>query len=326
MPAAEGRRAGGQGDDSQEVGMEAVHQIGAGPSNTGARVNELFAQLKLDLSHLAPAEQQSLRALLVSYSNVFALDSSELGSTDLVTHSIAARQQARRTPFALRAKIDQLVKEMLDQDVVEPSSSLWASPIVLVRKDGGVRFCVDYWKLNSLTKDEFPLPRIDDTLDLLVGRRYFTKLGLTAGYWQVRMEPASNEKTAFITYSGLYQFVKMPFGLVNAPATFQRLMEVVLAGLTRILCMVYLDDILVFGKYLEEHNANLKTVLERLRGAGLRLKQTKCHFAGEQVEYLGHVVLAGGVQTDPKKLEAVRKFPLPTDVKTLQSFLDLASY
>ena len=130
MPAAEGRRAGGQGDDSQEVGMEAVHQIGAGPSNTGARVDELFAQLKLDLSHLAPVEQQPLRALLVSYSDVFALDSSELGSTDLVTHSVDTGDhrpvRARRTPFALRAKIDQLVKEMLDQDVVEPSSSQWA--------------------------------------------------------------------------------------------------------------------------------------------------------------------------------------------------------
>ena len=108
------------------------------------------------------------------------------------------------------------------------------------------------------------------------------------------MEPASKEKTAFVTYSGLYQFV--PFGLVNAPATFQRLMEVVLAGLARTICMNYLDDILVFGKDLEEHNANLKTVLE------WRLKPTKCHFAGEQVEYLGHVALAGGVQTDPKKL------------------------
>ena len=124
---------------------------------------------------------------------------------------------------------------MLDQGVIEPSESPWASPIVLVqKKDGGIRFCVDYRKLN-----EFPLPRIDDTLDRLSGSRHFSTLDLASGYWQVEMEPASIEKTAFITFSGLYQCRKMPFGLVNAPATFQRLMEVVLAGLARNVCVVY---------------------------------------------------------------------------------------
>ena len=140
------------------------------------------------------------------------------------------------------------------------------------------------------------------------------------------MDPASKENTAFVTYSGLYQFLKMPFGLVNAPATFQRLMEVVLAGLARTTCVVYLDDILVFGRDLTEHNANFKAVLEWLREAGLRLKPTKCHLARQQVEFLGHVVSAAGVQTNPGKLKAVERYPVPTDVKTLRSFLGLASY
>ena len=118
----------------------------------------------------------------------------------------------------------------------------------------------------------------------------------------------------------------MPFGLVNAPATFQRLMEVVLARLARTTCVVYLDNILVFGRNLSEHNANLKTVFERLREAGLRLKPTKCHLARQRVEFLGHVVSAAGVQTDPGKLKAVERYPVPTDVKTLLSFLGLASY
>jgi hypothetical protein len=217
---------------------------------------------------------------------------------------------------------------MLEQRVIEPSESPWVSPIVLVQKrDGGVRFCVDYRKLNQVTKlDEFPLPRIDDTLDLLTGSRHFSTLDLASGYWQVEMEPSSKEKTAFTTYSGLYQFRKMPFGLVNAPATFQRLMEVVVAGLAHSVCVVYLDDILVVGKTVSEHNSNLTQVLQRLRSAGLRLQPKKYHFALERVEYLGHVVSADSVSTNPKKRMAVEEYPVPHDLKTLRSFLGLASY
>ena len=224
--------------------------------------------------------------------------------------------------------MDRMVEEMLDQGVIQPSSSPWASPIVLVKKkDGGMRFCVDYRRLNHVTKlDEFPLPRIDDTLDLLAGARYFTTLDLASGYWQVAMDPASQEKTAFTTYSGLYEFRNMPFGLVNAPATFQCLMEVVLTGLARGSCYVYLDDVLVLGKTLEEHNTNLTKVFSRIRGAGLRLKPKKCDFAQESAVYLGHVVSAEGIQTDPEKLRAVNRYPTPTDVKSLRSFLGLASY
>ena len=302
--------------------------------NVDERIAELFAQLSNDLDHLPEEDRASLKALLISYADVFALDSSELGTTQLVTHSIDTgqhlpiRQQVRRTPFALRKKVDELVEEMLDQGVVEPSESPWASPIVLVqKKDGGVRFCVDYRKLNQITKlDEFPLPRIDDTLDLLAGSCHFSALDLASGYWQVAMDPESKEKTAFTTYAGLYQFKKMPFGLVNAPATFQRLMEVVLSGLARRVCVVYLDDVLVFGRTIPEHNANLAQVLQRLRQAGLWLKPKKCRFALKEVEYLGHVVSAKGVQTNPKKVTAVEQFPTPHDVKTLRSFLGLASY
>ena len=181
--------------------------------------------------------------------------------------------------------------------------------------------------MNKNTKlDEFPLPRIDDTLDLLAGARYFTTLDLASCYWQVPVEQSSQEKTAFITHSGLYEFRKMPFSLVNAPDTFQRLMEVILSGVTRDGCQVYLDDVLVFGKTLCEHNTNLQRVLDRITEAGLKLKPRKCHFAQTAVEYLGHVVSEKGVQTDPRKIAAVEKYPTPRDLRTLRSFLGLTSY
>ena len=163
-------------------------------------------------------------------------------------------------------------------------------------------------------------------LDSLAKQKYFTTLDLASGYWQVNMDPQSQEKTAFITHSGLYEFCVMPFGLCNAPATFQRLMEVVLRGLVRECCLVYLDDILVIGRTFTEHLANLAKVFSRLREAGLHLKPSKCHLVATEVEYLGHVVSHQGVTADPKKIKAVQEYPVPIDVKGLRSFLGLASY
>ena len=308
--------------------------VSAIASSQSSREVNLLEQLDLQINHLSAKQKLQLTNLITNYTNVFALNSQELGTTSLVKHVIntgnhpPVRQPLRRMPFALRNKVDGMVQEMLAQEVVQPSQSPWASPIVLVKKkDGGLRFCVDYRQLNRVTKlDVFPLPRIDDTLDLLSGAKYFTTLDLASGYWQVCMDQASREKTAFITYSGLYEFKKMPFCLVNAPATFQRLMEVVLNGLARDGCMVYLDDVLVVGRTFEEHNNNLAKVFQQLRSAGLTLKPKKCKFAQLQVTYLGHVVSAEGVRTDPKKLQAILEFPVPANVKALRSFLGLASY
>ena len=186
---------------------------------------------------------------------------------------------------------------------------------------------MDYRRLNAVTKlDAYPLPRINDYLDALAGARYFTTLDLAAGYWQVPMESSSIEKTAFATHSGTYEFCVMPFGLANAPATFQRLMGIVLAGLPLSVCMDYIDDILVVGSTFEEHLTNLEKVLERLRGAGLRLKPAKCDLVKGQVKYLGFMVSAAGVAADPEKVRAVEKFPRPDSVKKLRSFLGLTSY
>ena len=321
--------------DRAEAEIESNARVGTEPaSSDSTRVERLKAMLRLDQSDVGPAEREALEAFLVDHADLFALDNSELGCTDVVTHCIdtgthiPVRQPPRRTPFALRSQVDEMVQDMLDQDIVQPTSSPWASPIVLVKKkDGSMRFCVDYRRLNSITKlDVYPLPRIDETLDVLAGARFFTTLDLASGYWQVTVDPAAREKTAFVTHTGLYEFKVMPFGLCNAPATFQRLMEVVLAGLNRKQCFVYLDDILIISHNWEEHLENLQLVFDRLRRAGLRLKPKKCTFAQRKALYLGHIISEEGIEVDPEKVEKVRNYPIPNNLRSLQQFLGLVSY
>ncbi len=188
-----------------------------------------------------------------------------------------------------------MIDEMLRADVIQESSSPWASPIVLVRKkDGSLRFCVDYRRLNAVTrKDVYPLPRIDDLLDQLSGMKVFSTLDARTGYWQIKMEEKSKEKTAFVTMEGLYEFRVMPFGLCNAPATFQRLMQRALSGLS--FCNVFIDDTVVFSDSVESHLGYLKQVFDRLR-IGLKLHPQKCRFAYPEVLFLGHIVSAAGIR------------------------------
>ena len=310
-----------------------INTIRVDDCNTG-RVAEIQELLAIEELAIEIDERSQLTELIEEFQDVFVLSPAELGHTNVVERTIDTgdsaplRQPPRRIPFALRVKVDEMVKDMMTQGVIQQSSSPWASPIVLVsKKDGSTRFCVDYRRLNSATKkDVYPLPRIDDTLDSLAKQKYFTTLDLASGYWQVGMDKPSQEKTAFITHSGLYEFLVMPFGLCNAPATFQRLMEVVLNGLVRNTCLVYLDDILVIGRTFQEHLSNLHQVLTRLREAGLRLKPSKCQLAATQVEYLGHIVSAKGIEADPKKVVAVQQYTVPENLKKLRSFLGLASY
>jgi len=272
--------------------------------------------------------------LLLKFADIFACSDDALGRTSILQHSINTeasppiRQPVRRVPPNKKQEVGQLLEQMLKKDVIQPSSSPWAAPIVLVqKKDGSTRFCVDYRKLNSVTrKDAYPLPQITDTLDTLHGSKWFSTLDLASGYWQVEVDQLDRHKTAFCTPHGLYEFKVMPFGLCNAPATFQRLMDLMLTGLQWSSCLVYLDDIIVLGKDFSDHLRNIDLVFHRIQNAGLKLQPPKCNFFQEKVAYLGHIVSSDGVSVDPSKVDKVQNWPTPQNTKDVQQFLGLANY
>lgn len=272
--------------------------------------------------------------LLSKFRSSFDCTQTSLGRTSTVTHSVDTGSHAplRQRPYRVspteRRTIEDHVTDMLQRGVIRPSKSPWASPVVLVKKkDGSIRFCVDYRRLNTITrKDVYPLPRIDDALDCLQGAEFFSSLDLRSGYWQVPMAEADRAKTAFVTPDGLYEFNVMPFGLCNAPATFERMMDSLLRGLKWKTCLCYLDDVVVFAPDFETHLIRLEQVLTCLANAGLQLNLKKCHFAARKLTILGHVVSKEGISPDATKLRAVAEFPKPTTLKALRSFIGLCSY
>ena len=282
-----------------------------------------------------PHQKQDIRKLLVSYSDVFSTGDNDMGLTKLVSHSIPVKsgtkpikQAPRRLGTEKEAEVDRQIQKLQHQGLIEPGQGAWSSPVVLVKKkDGSWRFCIDYRRLNAVTvHDAHPLPRIDESLEALAGSQYFTTLDLMSGYWQVPLEEDARDKAAFCTRNGLWRWKVLPFGLTAAPATFQRLMERVLHGLHWKSLLLYLDDIIVIGNSFDNHYQNLKEVLSRLRAAGLKLKPAKCHLFQTKVAYLGHVVSCDGVATDPDKTAAVANWPIPRYLSELRAFLGTVGY
>ena len=215
--------------------------------------------------------------------------------------------------FAFADAEKRQIGKMLNVGLVRPSTSPWASPVCLVQKpDGSPQVCIDYKKLNAVTVPvQYPVPRTDDCINALAGGTVFSVGDATSGYYQVSMRKEDIPKTAFTSKFGKLEFCVMPMGLTDAGATFQRLMEIALAGLQWVGCLIYMDDVIVFGKNFEEHHCRLMEVLKRFREAGLKLKPAKCNFFRREVKFLGHVINTDGVLPDPNNVEKIVNRPVP---------------
>ena len=295
---------------------------------------EQHQELELQVGTLEKEQRIKFKELIRKYEDIFVKSKNELGKSGVTKHGIdvgdvkPVRNRAYSAVGKRKEIIEGEIRKMLEKGVIRKSKSPWASPITLVpKKNGEIRFCVDYRELNSITKkDSHPLPRINDMLDVFTGSKWFTSLDMASGYWQVEMEEKDIEKTAFITHEGLYEFVVMPFGLCNAPATFQRMMHEVLGELIYTKAPVYIDDVNVHSKTFEQHLKDLQEVFERIRKSGLKLRIDKCHFCYQELKFLGYVIGKDGVKVDQDKIEKVKNFPRPMNITELRGFIGLASY
>ena len=287
---------------------------------------------------LSGAQLTKLTQLLYTYQDIFKSPDGRLGRTNLVKHridmgnAVPIKQHPRRLPISQIEAVDKELDKMEADGIIEASDNPWSSPLVIVtKKNGDLRVGVDYRAVNEVMRtvllplSAVPLPKIQECLDSLSGSKYFCTMDLAQGYYQVAMHPDDKCKTAF-TSRGLRQFTVMPFGLTNAPGTFMHLMQLVLSRLQWTKAVLYLNDMISFGKTFEQTLENLELVFQRLRKARLVLKPSKCKLFQKSVEFLGYVVSQDGISCDPNKLEAIKNWPQPQKVKDIRSFLGLASY
>ena len=290
----------------------------------------------VDHPDLSETHKKGLQSILDEFSDVFGdvLVSTGPVQPDMPEvvpiipgSKIPNRPLYRYSPLE-QAEIERQVQIMLQQKLIEPSTSPYGAPVLLVKKpDGSWRFCVDFRALNAVTvKNGHPLPRIDDLLDKLQGARYFTSMDLLQGFWQLPLLDSDKPKTAFKTAFGHYQFRVVPMGLSNSPSVFQRVMNKVFAKQLNKYCLVYMDDILVFSKTPEEHLAHLRDVLSTIRECGLSVKTKKCHFFQQQLKFLGHIVSKDGISPDPDKVKVVTDWPELERQSDVRAFLGLTTY
>ena len=279
-------------------------------------------------------ERKQLATFLINNKNIFATSISDLGSCNLQRLIIdtgdnpPVRQRPYRVSPEIKAEIDKQVNTMLQNGIIRESTSPFASPVVMVKKkNGDYRFAIDYRKLNAITTTmNYPLPTFQDVTDLLGKAKLFSVMDMRSGFWQLQVDENSKHKTAFICHSGLFEFNRIPFGLRNSPIVFQQVMEQALRGMNYYSALVYVDDIITFTTTFKEHLRNLEQLFSHLQAANLKLHPSKCSFCVKEVTYLGHRVSKHGVTPDPKKIQVVKEYPTPNNVKDIRSFLGLANY
>ncbi len=297
-------------------------------------VKELDFTLNFGESQLPQEWKDGITKKLREMPEVFSQHDLDFGHTQKVKHRI---QMNDETPFKHRARpihpqdieaVRKHLRDLLSSGVIQESQSPFSSPIVVVRKkNGDVRLCIDYRKLNLQTvKDAYALPNLEETFSALTGSRWFSVLDLKSGYYQIEVEESDKPKTAFVCPLGFWEFNRMPQGVTNAPSTFQRLMEKCMGDINLKEVLVFLDDLIIFSDTLEEHERRLLNVLSRLKEYGLKLSLEKCKFCQTSVRYLGHIVSERGVETDPEKIQALKTWPSPKNLKELRSFLGFSGY
>lgn len=289
--------------------------------------------------HMNNEEMTQILKLCQKYADIFHQENTPLTFTNQVKHQIKTKDEipvytrSYRYPYVHKTEVHKQISSMLDQGILRPSNSPWSSPIWIVPKkpdaSGKVkwRIVVDYRKINEKTIDDrYPIPNITDILDKLGKCQYFTTLDLASGFHQIEMSPEDIQKTAFNVENGHFEYTRMPFGLKNAPATFQRVMDNVLKGLQNDICLVYMDDIIIYSTSLAEHILNLTKVFQRLRESNLKIQLDKSEFLQKQVAFLGHIVTPEGIKPNPEKIKAILKYPIPRTTKEIKGFLGLLGY
>jgi hypothetical protein len=305
------------------------------PSNDPTTKANFLSMFDIAGAAVNDEQRKQLEYFINSQRSVFSLSEDSLGFTNLVQHKITLndctpfKQKHRRIPPAMYDELRQHLQTLLDTKVIKKSNSPWSSNIVIARKkNGDLRLCIDYRQLNLRTiKDSYALPRIEEVLDCLSGSKYFTVLDMKSGYHNIEVLEEHKSRTAFsVGALGLYEYERMPFGLTNAPATYQRLMEELFGDINHKECVIFLDDIVVYAPTFEEHLTRLKNVFGKIRESGMLLSPKKCHFCQRKTKYLGHVISADGIETDPDKTDKVKNWPRPTNVDDVRKFTSFAGY
>lgn len=304
----------------------------------GDRVRKMFSFL--ELSHLNKEEKTSIQNICAKFADIFYIPGDSLTPSRIDPQNIHLKPNVApvfvkqyRLPHSQRTELEHQVKTMLSEKIIEPSHSAWSSPVLLVPKQPDAegnkkwRLVIDFRKLNEqILDDKFPLPNIHDILDSLSGSMYFSHLDLHQGFFQLKLNEQSRPYTAFTTPSGHYQLTRLPMGLKTSPSCFSRAMTIAMSGLNYEKCLIYMDDLVCYGRNLDTHNKNLMDIFSRLRKFNLKLNPAKCEFLKKEILYLGHLVSAEGIKPDPNKVAVLQNYPEPKNAEDVKRFVAFSNY